>query len=106
MLPMAHEVNLALSDYDGIYERLSKQLNRLNERMVVVEWAHIREIPSVTAIAGGSLKLRALWTILLAGQKDNAQRLVDTLVTEPVTGNHLMPPMDSCNNFDPDLRRW
>ncbi len=105
-LPMPHEIDLALSDYDAIYEKLIKQLNRLNERMVVVEWAHIREIPAVTAIAGGSFKLRALWTILLDGQKDNARRLVDTLVTDAVTANRLMSAMDSYNNFDPELRRW
>jgi DNA-binding transcriptional regulator LsrR (DeoR family) len=105
-LPMPHEINRAPSEYDSIYERLIKQLNRLNDRMVVVEWAHIRQIPSVTAIAGGSFKLHALWTILFAGQKSDTRRLIDTLVTDATTASRLMSAMDSYKSLDPELRRW
>ena len=36
----------------------------LNSRTIAAEWGHLSKIRSVLAIAGGSLKLEALWTVL------------------------------------------
>jgi hypothetical protein len=106
-LPLPHEANaLTINNYNKIYEKLIKQLNDLNERMVVVEWNHVRGIPSVTAIAGGSFKLRALWTILFAGMQNRSQRLIKTLVTDAVTARELMSAWDTYKSLDVSIKRW
>jgi hypothetical protein len=74
--------------------------------MVVVEWNHVRGIPSVTAIAGGSFKLRALWTILFAGMQNRSQRLIKTLVTDAVTARELMSAWDTYKSLDVSIKRW
>ena len=106
-LPMPNEATaLALEDYDQIYKKLMKQLNDLNERMVVVEWGHIRGIPSVSAIAGGPFKLRALWTILFAGRHSKDQRLINTLVTDAATARGLIAALDIYERLDPSIQQW
>jgi len=106
-LPLPHELNAGdLDAYNAIYQKLIKQLNDLNERMVVVEWEHIRGIPSVAAVAGGSFKLRALWTILFAGLQSNSRPLINTLVTDAKTAGSLMSALDTYRTLDPAVREW
>jgi hypothetical protein len=106
-LPLPNQVReLTINEYDKIFERLIKQLNDLNERMVVVEWSHIRGIPAVTAIAGGCFKLGALWTILFSGLQNRSQRLIKTLVTDAVTARGLLSALDTYNNLDVSIRQW
>jgi DNA-binding transcriptional regulator LsrR (DeoR family) len=106
-LPMPNEASaLLIDEYNKIYEKLIKQLNDLNQRMVVTEWAHIRGIHSVTAIAGGTFKLRALWTILFAGKQSQDQRLIKTLVTDADTARGLISALDAYKRLDPSIRRW
>ena len=106
-LPLPSEASaLSIDEYDRIYEKLIKQLNDLNERMVVVEWAHILGIRSVTAIAGGPFKLRALWTILFAGKQNPDKRLINTLVTDASTARTLMSALDAYERLNPAIRQW
>lgn len=53
---------------DVAYQKLNTKLERLNARAIVAQWAHLRAIGSVRAIAGGALKASALWTVLIAGE--------------------------------------
>jgi hypothetical protein len=92
--------------YDRLYEKLIKQLADLNERMVVVEWAHIRSIREVTAIAGGSFKLNALWTILFAGLNRKSKPLINTLVTDSTTASDLTAALYAYQDLDPSAKRW
>lgn len=92
--------------YDKVYGELIKQLSELNKRLVVVEWAHIRGIRSVTAIAGGTFKLHALWTILFAGLQGKNNKLINTLVTDSKTARSLISAVEAYRKLDPSARRW
>ncbi len=92
--------------YAKLYEKLIKQLSDLNERMVVVEWSHISGIQSVTAIAGGYFKLRALWTILFAGLNSKSKPLINTLVTDSATASDLITALHAYRELDPSAKRW
>jgi DNA-binding transcriptional regulator LsrR (DeoR family) len=106
-LPLPKETNaLTIDKYSQVYEKLIEQLNDLNERMVVVEWSHIRSISSVSAIAGGPFKLRALWTILFAGRQSRDQRLINTLITDAATASRLISALDTYERLDPSIQQW
>src|SRR5262249_1666179 len=92
--------------YDRLYQTLVQQLSDLNERMVVVEWAHIRGIESVTAIAGGSFKWRALWTILFAGLNSKSEPLINRLVTDAATASRLVTALDAYGDLDASAKQW
>jgi len=106
-LPLPQEFHeRSVEYYDHLYGKLNKQLLNLNERMVVVEWAHIRGIRSVTAIAGGSFKLRALWTILFAGLNSKSLRLINTLVTDSATAYDLNTALNAYHGLDASAKAW
>ena len=82
-------------------KRFDDVLLRVNRRSVVMDWPHLRDIPSVVAIAGGtetSPKTHALWTLSLAGcllpgpKSRGADRfgLITSLITNDYSAGVLM----------------
>ncbi|HKQ05965.1 MAG TPA: sugar-binding domain-containing protein [Blastocatellia bacterium] len=106
-LPFPHEVEKpVLKKYTTAYNDLIRKLNRLNERMVVVEFNHLREIQSVVAIAGGPFKIRALWTLLITALIDPSKRILTELTTDAESARTLMATLEAYNVADLEIKTW
>jgi DNA-binding transcriptional regulator LsrR (DeoR family) len=92
----------------NVYERLSTKLDELNRRAVVMDWAHLRGVPSVWAVAGGALKVRALWTLLICRRLESSGRsgIVKELSTDIRTAIKLEDALDAFDKAPQDLRNW
>jgi transposase-like protein len=58
----------------AVFVRLGAMLEELNSRAVVMGWNHLRGVPDVWAVAGGSLKVEALWTLLICRRFEPSTR--------------------------------
>jgi DNA-binding transcriptional regulator LsrR (DeoR family) len=97
-LPLPSELPQNPTDRTALMEtirRLDNILLEVNRKSVVMDWDHLRDIPSVTAIAGGTEtapKTHALWTLLLATslfEKEAKFRLLTSLTTDSGTAQIL-----------------
>lgn len=89
----------------GEYDKLINKLNVLNQRIVAIGWKHLHNIPTVVAIAGGRLKLNAIWTILITGAIDPSKRVITELITDTVTARKLIGEIEKYKN-DESLAAW
>lgn len=88
------------------YDVLIKALTNLNSRMTVVNWHHLNSIPSVTAVAGGHLKLRALWTPLIAGLINRDKRIITSLTTDTESAEELITARRDFDRADSLIQQW
>ncbi|HEX6184927.1 MAG TPA: hypothetical protein VFZ44_13665 [Pyrinomonadaceae bacterium] len=88
------------------YAKLNKELAKLTDRMIVVDWGHLKGIPSVDAVAGGPLKLRALWTLLITGLLEPDKRIIDGLTTDTESAEGLIAAHRDYEHADPAIRQW
>jgi DNA-binding transcriptional regulator LsrR (DeoR family) len=69
-LPLPHEFKARKAPSPELFNRLGALLDELNRRAVVMGWGHLKGIPSVWAVAGGELKARVLWTLVICRYLD------------------------------------
>jgi hypothetical protein len=74
---------------------------------VVMEWAHLRGIPSVCALAGGELKLRVLFTLLVCDLlSKRGTGLIKELVTDSTTAAHLISGLSDFERAPREVKEW
>lgn len=106
-LYLPNELQLeGLQNTATVYNKLNKELAKLTDRMIVVNWRHLKDISSVDAIAGGPLKLRALWTLLIAGLLDRSKRIISGLTTDTESAEDLIKAYRHYEHADPSIRQW
>jgi DNA-binding transcriptional regulator LsrR (DeoR family) len=108
VLPFPDKIKVKdLRKLDSAYDNLLGTLKKLNDRMVVADWKHLQSIETVAAIAGGSLKLEALWTLLLRTKfSERSERIVSELTTDVQSALTLLDALDSFEFADPPLKEW
>jgi hypothetical protein len=113
-LPLPSEFKSAIAG-DGNYlprmeralPRIAKEIEDLNAKAVVIPWVHLRRIPLTRVICTGPSKLRALYTVMLAGYLDvenGATPLVKELSTDQVTASQLLSELTFIQ-ADPELMK-
>lgn len=104
-LPLPRKLNPeSLDDFTQRYRRLSEELSRLNERMIVANWSHIFKIKFVIAIAGGPFKIDALWTLLITRYLKE-KRIIDELVTDAESALKLIDALDQYHQYEAQERK-
>jgi len=90
-VPLPNELRRAGLPSPTLYEKLRKMLDELNSRAVVMEWEHLRNTPSVWAIAAGAVKIHVLWTLLICKyhESDKNRSLIKELSVDLETAQSL-----------------
>jgi DNA-binding transcriptional regulator LsrR (DeoR family) len=90
------------------YAGLSDKLKVLNDRAVVMEWAHLRRIPSVWAVAAGEAKMQVLWTLLICKlvDADRNGTLVKELAIDLKCAEILSRALEDFTNGPAEIRNW
>jgi len=75
---------------------------------LVMEWQHLRGIPSVWAVAGGRLKREVLWTLLICRhlEKDKSRSVIKELSTDLKSAEELHKARLDFESLPDDLRSW
>ncbi len=96
------------ADLKTDYADVLADIDALNGRVVATEWAHLRQIPSLIAVAGGDLKHASLWTLLLAGWPDrpNKQHIIKGLNTDLETAKTLWRAQEDWKACSHDVQQW
>jgi DNA-binding transcriptional regulator LsrR (DeoR family) len=87
---------------------VTKEIDELNARAVVMSWQHLRRTRGVRVICAGQSKRRALMTVLLAGYFDceqGATPLVKELTTDHATATSLCAELEVLQG-DKELSAW
>ena len=100
--------NISMKEDEKLYSELSRRLATLNERAVVMEWEHLRSIPSVWAVAGGDLKVHVLWTLLICRflETDKTKSIVKELSTDLATSDRLLAALRDFEEAPESIRDW
>jgi DNA-binding transcriptional regulator LsrR (DeoR family) len=108
VLPLPDKIKIKdLPELDRGYDNLLATLKKLNDRMVVADWKHLQSIETVAAVAGGALKVEALWTLLLRTKLgDRNERIVSELTTDVQTAMSLVDALDSYEFADSRMKEW
>ena len=85
---------------------LTAGLDALNARIVAAQWRHLRQIKSITAVAGGGFKLHAIWTLLLSGLLNKNKRLLTELQADAVTAQRLLDVLGEYSSSSTEVRLW
>lgn len=103
-LPLPHEWRPSPDAYDELHEKLEE----LNRRAVVMEWAHLRKIQSVWALAGGLVKLNVIWTLLISRYLETGRNdsVVTELSTDVRTARRLEEAMSDFRKATYATRHW
>jgi len=90
------------------YSELRQKLGAINKRAVVMEWRHLRGIPSVWAVAGGRVKTEVLWTLLICRQleKDKSKTVVKEMSTDMDSAEELAKARSDFDGLPDELRAW
>ena len=90
------------------YRDLRRKLRAINKRAVVMEWRHLRGIPSVWAVAGGHVKSEVLWTLLICRhlEKDKSKTVVKEMSTDMNSAEALDKARRDFESLPDDLRAW
>jgi len=102
------ESGLSGTKLDKLYSTLCLKLHELNARAVVMEWEHLRGIPSVWAVAGGELKTNVLWTLLICRylEGDKSKSIVKELSTDVETAERLQRALQDFKSAPDEHRNW
>jgi hypothetical protein len=106
-LPLPSDPILKKDDIEKTFEGLVRQLEALNRKAIVVDWMHLRDIPSIWAVCAGSRKKRVLWTILLGGLLDaqrGKKRLISEISVDAATARELIDAKREYNLSDEATR--
>jgi DNA-binding transcriptional regulator LsrR (DeoR family) len=93
---------------DELYSELGCKLDVLNSRAVVMDWDHLRCIPSVWAVAGGALKINVLWTLLICRflDPDKSKSVVKEVSTDIRTANQLLEALQAFHQAPTAFKNW
>ncbi|MBI2190557.1 MAG: hypothetical protein HYU36_01065 [Planctomycetes bacterium] len=94
ILPMPAEVEALTRAHLQSYEFFLSKIAALNERVISVQWRHLRQIPHVVVVAGGPHKLHALWTLLVAPKP-----FVTEVCTDAESARRLLRAADGWTPF-------
>jgi hypothetical protein len=102
-----------IAELEGKYDLLCAKLKEINSLAVVMEWEHLRGIPSVWAVACGKLKLNALWTLLLdrfllegRPEGERGKSLIKELATDMRTSDLLLEALQEFRSLPRVTRDW
>jgi DNA-binding transcriptional regulator LsrR (DeoR family) len=102
------QLNDELERMANALKPVTKEIDELNARAVVMSWKHLRRTRGVRVICAGQSKRRALMTVLLAGYFDceqGATPLVKELTTDHATATSLCAELEVLQS-DRDLCAW
>jgi DNA-binding transcriptional regulator LsrR (DeoR family) len=105
-----------LRQFAPALQKISREVEELNARAVVMTWRHLRRTRGVHVIGGGRGKLQPLWTLLLAAYFDSSQTrkngdaqdaapMVKELTTDTVTAERLLVELEFIKR-DENLCAW
>lgn len=97
-----------LSTLRKAYRELRGKLHEINKRAVVMEWRHLRGIPSVWAVAGGKFKREVLFTLLICRylEKDKSKAVVKELSTDLSSAEALHKARRDYDTLPEPLQTW
>jgi hypothetical protein len=97
-----------LGTLNDLYAKLGQMLDVLNARAVVMDWEHLRGIPSVWAVAGGDPKLNVIWTLLICRyvESDKSRSVVKELSTDVRTAERLQEALRDFEQAPPEVQNW
>ncbi len=105
-LPFPKELPDDLNKAKENVRALNDLILRLNGRSVVMDWCHLRAISHVWAVAGGSYKANALWTLLLKGHIDRESFLVSGVSTDAENAKRLVAAVEDFDGLPRPKRHW
>lgn len=70
-------------------------LDEINAGMVIADWTHLRKVKRVLAVAGGPLKLRVIWTLLIAAYLKPERRIVTEICTDETVAADVVQAMQT-----------
>ena len=107
-LPLPSELKDKTPPSLELYDRLASMLEELNSHAVVMNWNHLRGIPSVWAVAGGDLKVQVLWTLLICRhlEQDRNNSLIKELSTDLKTAEQLQQALRDFDDSTGEVRKW
>ena len=114
-LPLPSDIPHGKADRDALLKgirTLDNILLRVNRKSVVMDWDHLRDILSVTAIAGGThkaAKTHAIWTLLLATSlfwREDKFRLVSSITTDANTAQILVRERNLLEQKGTEAKSW
>lgn len=108
VVPLPSELRKTPRPSRADYDKLRQQLDELNHQAIVMEWEHLRKTPSVWAIAGGRLKLHALWTLLICRrfERDRSRSLIKELSVDLRTAQSLENALNDFDNASNTIQNW
>jgi transposase-like protein len=107
-LPLPKDLKNRKPPSPEAYEQLAALLDQLNRRAVVVDWSHLRGIPSVWAVAGGRLKRQVLWTLLICRylEPHQSHSPIKELSTDLQTAVELQEALRDFERASPAIKAW
>jgi len=108
VVPLPSELRKTPRPPGADYDKLRQKLDELNNHAIVMEWEHLRKTPSVWAIAGGRLKLHALWTLLICRryERDKSRSLIKELSVDLRTAQSLESALNDFENASNIIQSW
>ena len=107
VLPLPRELKVTRLPSLEAYAKLAAMLDDINRGSVVMQWHHLREIPSVWVIGGGNVKHQAIWTLLLCSYLDHRdRRLIKELGTDLKTALEMEAAMLQYRAAPSAIRKW
>lgn len=107
-LPLPAELQKSPLPSPRVYESLRKLLDELNSRAIVMEWEHLRQTPSVWAIAAGRVKLHVLWTLLICKQheREKSKSLIKELSVDLESAKSLIKAVADYGSAPAAIQDW
>ena len=88
------------------YAWLHSELEAFNGRIVAAQWPHLRQSKNVSAVAGGSFKFNAIWSLCILGLLRPENRIISELNTDSVTAEQLLKALDDFESADTSIKDW
>jgi hypothetical protein len=110
-LPLPNELSVDNLPAHKSYEELIARLDALNQRAIIMQWSHLRNL-STWITAGGELKRRPLWTLAIMRYIDRHERnsssesVMTHLTTDSVTAQYLLKALEGYKQAPPQIKSW
>jgi hypothetical protein len=111
-LPLPDELAAKRPQFDD-YVELVEKLDVLNRRAIVMQWSHLREIPTWVT-AGGDLKFPAIWTLAItrylekraAGGSRPGSGILSKVTTDSATAQNLLNALNAFDTAPDIIQDW
>jgi hypothetical protein len=110
-LPLPDELSVDNLPAHKSYEELATRLDALNQRAIIMQWSHLRNLPTWIT-AGGELKQKPLWTLAIMRYIERHERnssiesVMTHLTTDSVTARYLLSALAAYKQAPPQIRSW